>query len=254
MERLREAEAGDLSAIRAALAADGGVIVRDYLAPHTLTAVRDALLDAIADLPWCNTYNAYEDSFFGHRTKRLHGLLQYGPEIERVLTHPVATTLAPELLTSPVIMSTGELMAIGPDETQQRLHRDGDSWRRAALPREFLFSVNVALTDFRRENGATVVVPGSHRWPAERRAKPADYAYAEMPAGSALVYVGQVLHSGGRNETEKTRVGLYFGYIPAWLRPLENPVQTHPAAALTGLGTQARALLGLSEEGFIAHF
>ena len=74
-----------------------------------------------------------------------------------------------------------------------------------------------------------------------------------MAAGSALVYLGGVLHSGGENVTGETRIGLYFGYIPSWLRPLENPVQTHPPGTLEHLGPDARNMLGLSEEGFIAY-
>ena len=167
--------------------------------------------------------------------------------------HPLPLLLAPRVAGAPVIMSTGELMAIGPEETQQRLHRDADSWLRAGLERDFLFSVNMALTDFRKENGATVVVPGSHRWPKDRKAVADEFAYAEMAAGSALVYLGGVLHSGGENVTGETRIGLYFGYIPSWLRPLENPVQTHTPGTLEHLGPDPRNMLGLSEEGFIEY-
>ncbi|MDH3641986.1 MAG: phytanoyl-CoA dioxygenase family protein, partial [Gammaproteobacteria bacterium] len=175
------------------------------------------------------------------------------PELESCLMHDLPIALAPRVAAAPIIMSTGELMAIGPEETQQRLHRDADSWLRAGLERDFLFSVNIALTDFRRDNGATVVVPGSHLWPKGREARPAEFAYAEMPAGSALVYLGGVIHSGGENVTDEVRMGLYFGYIPSWLRPLENCVQTHPAEALEGLADETRNMLGLSEEGFIAY-
>jgi hypothetical protein len=152
----------DESLILEALDIDGSVIVRDYLDPQTLENVRSALSKAIAGLPWCNSPDTLGDEFFGLKTKRLHGLMRYGAELEECLMHPLAEKLAAQFLDSQVIMSTGELMAIGPEETQQALHRDGDSWRRSKLDRNLLFSVNIALTDFRRQNGATVVVPGSH--------------------------------------------------------------------------------------------
>lgn len=253
MPELQKLDVDAHDRIFAALQRDGGVIVERYLDSEKLERVRDALAIAIEGLPWCNTYNAYEDEFFGAKTKRLHGLLQYGPELESCLMHPLPLALAPRVAAAPVIMSTGELMAIGPEETRQRLHRDADSWLRAGLDRDFLFSVNIALTDFRRDNGATVVVPGSHRWPGDRDAVPDEFAYAEMPAGSALIYLGGVIHSGGENVTQETRMGLYFGYIPSWLRPLENPVQTHPPETLEHLGQETRNMLGLSEEGFIAY-
>ncbi len=251
--QLAQVPATDIEAIGKALEADGGVIALDYLDQRSLAAAREALAAAIADLPWCNTYNAYEDAFFGQKTKRIHGLLNYGETIERILLHPLPAALGRHRLAGEMIMSTGELMAIGPGETRQRLHRDGVSWERANLPFDFLLSVNIALTDFTQDNGATVVVPGSHRWNADRQPEPSEFTYAQMPAGSALVYSGQILHSGGANITDDTRMGLYFGYIPAWLRPLENPVQTHNAEALAALSPSARKLLGLSEEGFVAY-
>ena len=253
MPELQQVDVNDRKGILQALERDGGLVILNYLSDERLERVRNALATAISGLPWCNTYHAYEDEFFGHKTKRLHGLLQYGAELEACLMHPRALDLAPQIVGGPVIMSTGELMAIGPEETQQRLHRDADSWQRSGLSKEFLFSVNIALTDFRRENGATVVVPGSHRWPGDRQPTDGEFAYAEMPAGSALAYLGNVIHSGGENVTDEVRMGLYFGYIPSWLRPLENPVQTHPADTLARLQPATRELLGLSEEGFVAY-
>ena len=250
---LQQVGVSDYPAVIAALEADGAVIVKDYLTADQLMSVRSDLSAAIADLPWCNSFDAYENEFFGAKTKRLHGVLQFGAEIERCLMHELPLTLGPQLRGCPVIMSTGELMAIGPDQTRQQLHRDGDSWVRAEFEQEILLSTNIALTEFRQDNGATVVVPGSHRWPRERTPQPDEIAFAEMAAGSALIYVGRVLHGGGENSTGETRMGLYFGYIPSWLRPLENPVQTHSSECLAGVAENTRKVLGLSEEGFIAY-
>ena len=48
-----------------------------------------------------------------------------------------------------------------------------------------------ALSDFTMANGATQVVPGSHRWPLEREAEPDEIIQAGMKAGSALFYLGE---------------------------------------------------------------
>ena len=106
-----------------------------------------------------------------------------------------------------------------------------------------------ALTDFTRENGATRVVPGSHRWDdAKKQLKhqglydllPADFrhptddeiAYAEMPAGSCLMLLGSTLHSGGANvSTGQIRRGMYLGYILGWLRTEGKPLPYHPGRA-----------------------
>ncbi len=251
MAKLQEIARPDEDAILRCLEQDGGVIVRDWIDPELTARVRDDFLAALEELPWGNSFTAAPDTFFGLKTKRLHGVLGYSRAAEACLVHPLALSLARRLLGKSVIMSTGELMAIGPGETRQAFHRDGDSWMRAKQEQDVLFSVNLALTEFTRENGATVVVPGSHRWEQQREPRPEELAYAEMSAGSALVYRGRVVHGGGANETEATRVGLYFGYIPSWLRPIENSALTLPRELMADLGEEAQQLVGYVEAGFI---
>ncbi len=248
----------DTAGLTRQLATDGAVIALNWLSSQTTTQVQHAFAQAIAPLPWCNTTEAdkaYPDEFFGTNTKRLHGVLQYSPLVEDLLLHPVALSLAQQLVADDnLCLSTGELMAIGPGQSRQRLHRDGVSWQKSGLEREFLFSVNIALTDFTPDNGATVVVPGSHLWAADRQPLESELAFASMPAGSALLYQGRVIHGGGANTTTDTRMGLYFGYLPEWMRPLENCAQTLPASTWEDLRPTTQRLLGRFPDGFVAHF
>jgi ectoine hydroxylase-related dioxygenase (phytanoyl-CoA dioxygenase family) len=148
-------------------------------------------------------------------------------------------------------LSTGELMALGPGETPQMLHRDADSWLQLPAPRpEILASANVALTPFTEDNGATVVVPGSHRWPRERKAEPEDCVLACMPRGAALLYSGEVLHGGGRNETDALRIGLYVGYLASWLRPIENHLITNGPEVVRAASEPVRRLLDWTADGW----
>ena len=236
-----------------ALSDDGAVVVTGLFEPpvvHEISAAIHRALDAVA---WCNTADeGYGADFFGHKTKRLHGVLQYSPHIEACLMHPVALATAQRWLGHKPQFSTGEVMAIGPGERQQDVHTDAGSWRRAHLPGELLFSMTIALTDFSASNGATMVAPGSHRWEPQRAYSAADFVPAEMARGSALFYSGNALHSGGANQTDTTRVGLYIGYIPFWLQPLENPVVTHPPGFLDGLASATQQFLGYHPQGFQA--
>ena len=148
-------------------------------------------------------------------------------------------------------MSTAELMAIGSGEAKQAFHRDGDSWHRVPKPHgELLFSINVALTEFSEDNGATVVVLGSHQWEPAREPREEETTRATMAAGSALFYVGNVIHSGGYNVSGETRTGLYVGYIPSWLRPIENAHVTVASEYWPRLRPESQALLGYAPSGF----
>ena len=252
MQKLETLTAPSEAQILGVLERDGGVIVSDYIDPARIAQLRTDYMRAIDAQPWANSFDGVPSDFFGLKTKRLHGVFQHSLEAAACFRHPLALSLARTLLGEHISLSTGELMAIGPGERRQALHRDGDSWFRAQIDRDVLFSVNISLTDFRRENGATVVVPGSHLAAPTREPTEGEFAYAEMTAGSALLYRGRTLHGGGANATDETRIGLYFGYVPAWIRPLENIAITMPQSAIDELDDELRLLLGVPAQGFIA--
>jgi ectoine hydroxylase-related dioxygenase (phytanoyl-CoA dioxygenase family) len=55
-----------------------------------------------------------------------------------------------------------------------------------------------AINDFTADNGATVVIPGSHRLDDHRKPTDADERVSVvMPAGSVVFFVGTLWHGGG---------------------------------------------------------
>jgi len=136
------------------------------------------------------------------------------------------------------------------------LHRDRGIWG-GYLPRQVepLFSTIWAITPFTRENGATQVVPGSHRWDKHRQAEPHEIAYAEMSPGSVLCYTGTVLHGGGANQTDnETRVGVFLHYALNWLRQEENQYLSCPPEHAKRLSPELRSLIGYSKGGYVLGF
>ena len=129
----------------------------------------------------------------------------------------------------------------------QALHRDRLAWG-GYIPREIEPQLNTmwALTDFTAENGATRVVPGSHRWPDEQRADSSEIIQAEMAAGSLLFYTGSVIHSGGENHTDTDRIGMNITYCLAWLRTEENQFLSCPPRVARDLDQDLQELMGYS--------
>jgi len=102
-----------------------------------------------------------------------------------------------------------------------------------------------ALDDFTPTNGATRLVPGSHRWEVGRRPDAdAEMTVAEMPAGSTMFYVGNLWHGGGANQTERPRLGVILEYVVGWLRPQENHCLAVPRAVVRELPERLQELLG----------
>ena len=73
------------------------------------------------------------------------------------------------------------------------------------LPRPLLgVSTIWAYDDFTEDNGATEVVPGSHHWVDGREPSPEEAVKVIMPAGSVIVFSGNLYHRGGANNSDGT--------------------------------------------------
>ena len=240
--------------ILTSLEQDGATIVTGLVEPTTVDRLVADFAPHLNAVGWGYHDAGNPDDFSGHHTKRLHGLVSRSPLVGDVVRHPLLRAMCDRFLrphAREYRISTTELMALGRGETDQLLHRDGDSWRYFPKPRpEILVSANIALTDFTEKNGATVVVAGSHRWDPKREATNAERAQAVMPRGSALLYSGDVLHGGGANETDEVRIGMYLGYLLSWLRPIENHLITNGEQALKNLPPDTQRLFDYSPTGF----
>lgn len=122
------------------------------------------------------------------------------------------------------------------------------------VARDFLFPACMvtliwALTDFTRENGATVFVPGSHlsgRQPLHDGAFD-DAAIAEMPAGSMVLWDGRTWHATGKNTTKNEyRIGVTNNLVAPMIRPLVNYPYSLRAEVVARLTDRQRALLGFT--------
>jgi ectoine hydroxylase-related dioxygenase (phytanoyl-CoA dioxygenase family) len=236
---------------------DGGVIVPGMLRD-------DAVVDIVADLetalaatqPGSTDPEQMWHQFHGANTKRFTGLAARSDAfVDHGLLNPLLLAVADALLlpnAADYWLNTGQVMAIGPGEPAQVIHRDEGNWPEVRRPGlELTISCMFALSDFTAENGATVVVPGSHLVDAEHSrsivgSPTDDPAYAVMPAGSGMIYTGKVLHGAGHNASTSWRYGLHVSFVVGWLRPEEaSPLMVDQTRAAQ-LPPRARELLGWS--------
>jgi ectoine hydroxylase-related dioxygenase (phytanoyl-CoA dioxygenase family) len=250
----------DADEIHAILQRDGGVIVEDLLPADVVARVNEEVESAVeAADPHEEWFNPVLAAFFGEFTRQVAGV----PGISRtfaidVMCNPVLLALCDRVLLPSCAryqLNLGHLLQRGPGSVEQWLHRDEAVWSDVPQPHpELQLASVIAFVDFTRENGATRVVPGSHLWP-DRVLSPAEQmqrgaateeqiAYAEMPAGSAVVYLGGTIHGGGANATDIPRRAVHLSYCLGWLRTEENNMLSTPPAVAATLPRQAQEVLG----------
>lgn len=230
---------------------DGAAIVEGALDQQQLTNLNSEVDDVIAETApgLRHATSEYFVELFGTNTIRLDGLPAKSKTFLEIMQLPLLSGVADELLLpncEDYLLNTGQLIQIGPGETPQDIHRDEEAWSFFKDPKPLLeVEAMFALTDFTIANGATQVVPGSHLWPPDRKAKPEEITQAEMIAGSALFYLGSTLHGGGANTTENEwRRGMFFGFVIGWLRTEENVFLTVPIDEVRKMPVRCQELLG----------
>ena len=230
---------------------DGGVIVEGLLSREQIGQLNTEL-DEWVDACEAGTRhgNEFIEVFYGRNTKRFCGLAARSNAFIDVMLHPTLERMGDHFLLpqcGSYWLNTSQMMVVGPGEPAQFLHRDMGNWPYLGWPSfEVTVSSIFALNDFSEENGATVVVPGSHRWEdAERQPEPHEVTQAVMSAGSVLLYLGNTIHGAGRNRSESVwRRGMHISFVLGWLRPEENSNIAVPLEVARELPRRAQQLLG----------
>jgi len=145
-------------------------------------------------------------------------------------------------------VGVGAALQVRKGSKAQMLHRETDVYEPFVTygpqVRENILAVMWAGTDYRLENGATNLVPGSQHWPRDRVARPEEIARAVMPKGSAVLWLGKTLHGSAASTSDDLRTGLLYTLVPDWLTQEENQYISVPPAIARELPLRARQLLG----------
>lgn len=238
----------------------GGVIIEDFLDAALLQNLK-ADLDVIL----ATTPTGSDPEFAGTRTRRAGSLFARTRYMADVALHPLFKGAADKILRRKICygwfgnqrveqvpdirIGVTQAIQIGPGQGEQPLHRDDFAffWEHTPTSGEARLQVMVAITDFTAENGATLVIPGSHKWDDVRMPTREETVQAEMSAGSALIFIGSTYHAGGSNRTgDFWRTGLTMTYDLAQVRQEENLYLALPTEVVKTFPEELQSLLGWS--------
>ena len=223
------------------LRVDGYCIIPDAIAPTRL----DALVDDLA--PHFERTPRASGPFYGHWTKRFHGLLARSVHMDGFVRHPLILGIVQSILgpaCDNIQLNLTQAIEILPGGKVQPPHRDQDMWPVRVEGIEYLVNVMWPFSDYTEENGATLIWPASHRRKAEMLLDPKDAIPAEMNPGEVLLFLGSTLHGGGANRSNQPRRGMIVSYSLGWLKPYELPWLAYPPEVARTFPPELAALAG----------
>lgn len=150
-------------------------------------------------------------------TARLSNLVNKDPMFDICFTHPRVLAAMNHVLSSDFKLSSLNSRAALPSEGLQALHAD---WGEAVEAGDYQVCNSIwLLVDFTAENGATRVVPGTHRSGQrpqdaldDPQATHPDEIQLTAPAGTVVIFNSHLWHGGTVNQSDKPRYALHSYY------------------------------------------
>jgi ectoine hydroxylase-related dioxygenase (phytanoyl-CoA dioxygenase family) len=242
----------DLDAALADLDTHGLCLMERVLDPGTLARARDALYAAAAD----DRLTGRRVSGFAldrdDRNVRVWNLLNRDPVFCELAEHPTAIALVRHVLGWPALLSNISGNITAPGSVAGVLHPDQIFVPEPWPERPQGINITWCIDAFTADNGATQVVPGSHRWNrSPAAADTVDPITVEAAAGSVFAFDSRIWHRTGANSTRDGRRAAIF---PFYSRPVyrtqENWFLSLDAGVVTAASDTLLTLLAYRSEGF----
>ncbi|KAF9893672.1 hypothetical protein FE257_009840 [Aspergillus nanangensis] len=253
-----------VSEILDAVTRDGCCIIKNFTDLATIQKTNEEVQPYLeADKPW-------KGDLFPPETRRCSNLVGRSQTArEKWLVDPLIRTLTSHFVdktttnyygetkhtyTSEAICSIAITFDIGPGAQAQRLHRDDKNFHADhpdqtttgyQVGSDVMMAFMVPGVDTTIANGATIAIPGSHLWGADRAPKTHEAIPAELDVTDCWVMLGGLYHAGGANVTElerRTVHGLFF--TRGYYRHEENVYLANSPEEVLSWRPEARKAMG----------
>ena len=202
---------------------------RGYLVLKGVFSAEDADAMYRRSMELCDQERAAGQALYlDGKAQRVWNLVDKDPIFEEAIQTPCILEAQEYLLGSDCILSSFTVNRIGPGAAGY-VHID---YPLGSLPEplpSFAFCANSVylLTDFTEENGATQVVPGSHK--RGRGPRPGestdDSIHITGRKGDVVIVHGTLWHGNSENRSDEDRVGLLGFFCRAFMKPQRDHVK-----------------------------
>ncbi len=197
----------------------------------------------------------------GHKEKiylqrRVWNLLNKGQVFCDMVEHPVLMEIFSQLLGKRFILGSFAANRLLPGAPGQEPHVDYPYWD-IHDREEFPLNINgsflmncqtlIMLHDFTEENGGTAVVPGSQRYCRYPTQQEFDQSKIQLiaPKGTTIVFNGLMWHRSMPNKSNAERTSLLGQYLPKFVKPMEDLVQSVAPNIVKAASPTLRQLIGI---------
>ena len=196
---------------------------------------------------------SYEEEHAGAHepgTLRTHNLTARAEVFREIIQLPGMVACMEYLLGNDYIISDMEARSPAPGMPAQGLHRDGGTpvpnppFNTHEVVPQAAQSM-IALSEFRIENGATRLVPGSHvRDVDPESVRPEDELLFTCAPGTAVIFDNRLLHGGGPNKTDEVRYAIQGYCCRSATRPFCDHTRSIPTEVVKNATPLMRRLWG----------
>lgn len=205
----------DVATAIAHLDSYGYCVLKNRMKRDVCLSLAARCLELHEDPEW-ESYNAVEEHY-----ATLYGMLNLDDRTWAFASHPDVVAVARHFLGDDCIVGQACSKPNWPGARSGGLHSDDTHMFQRVPDIPWLINTMWMLTDFTVENGATGVVPMSHRL---RLDGPPEGMGDDHPlvtpitgsAGSILLWHGGIFHTSRANTSDEVRVGLNIAYFTRW--------------------------------------
>ncbi|KAK2743550.1 Dioxygenase fum3 [Myotisia sp. PD_48] len=211
---------------------DGAIIIRGFLTTEQVEQMNQELAPVLDNVQRGSVVpHPALQAFHGRKTKRAGDVINHSATfrnhaLENDFLHAICKRCYSEGgHVGDYWLSAATTLNAGGPQDGQILHRDLTSYppyvQLGPDGTESQINFLIATTDFSESNGATRVIPGSHKWPFDQRGTVEQTIPAVMKAGDCLLISGKVVHGMGENKTTAERGCIQISVCASFLTPAE---------------------------------